>query len=81
MRTYKVVSHPAAGLVVIASKNYGNQLWKVANLRKNRNSRCEMCGRTVGAQGWKPTVDTVNSADRICFMCIDPAIVSAKSEE
>lgn len=66
MGVYEIIS-VEGGLIETEHPEYKRQVWALAKLRKHKTSRCAICGREVGAVGYRPITNGYNRMHRICL--------------
>jgi len=67
---FQCLARMNAGLVRIATDEYGAQLWTRGKARKAK--KCELCQQPtpVGAITWKPLTNGYNRMHRLCDTCV-----------
>lgn len=62
---YKITQHNGM-LLTTSSEEYGEQVWSLCRLRRHKESKCVICGKTLGEFGFRPITNGYNRIHRIC---------------
>lgn len=66
-RGYEIVERPSDGLILVQSRDYGQQLWVLSKMTtKNKDKPCPICGLPVGDNAFRPFGNPSNRSQRIC---------------